>query len=536
MSEKRKSSRLAEKKEKSPTKKSKGEDKEKEKEKEKVEAIETEKEAEKTGAAPAEGTSTTTPAETTPSPKGKGRGRGAKRKEKSESSPRPLKRQNTMEITAAEGEEFIRNLNAQSLAKIHKAAAELRLAHRKEKEKEPEKEKEKEPEEEKGKGKKGKGKKKADPKTTPKRGKKPVRGISPVPVPKTAAEHRSGRTLDADKNAEEKKAKVMASFMPAAGVTASTKIEVVFSFDTTGSMSSILAEVRKNIEETVTRLLADIPNIRIGIIAHGDYCDASTSYVIKTLDLSGDADNICKFVRSVGSTGGGDADECYELVLHDSQALSWSADALKALVMIGDASPHGINYPQNTLKLDWREEAQKLSKSNIKVYSVQALGGWGSTSFWKEVAELTNGSFLTLAEFSLITDMFMGVCYREASEAHLAAHPEALEELNEDEIRIQMPEEVTKSGITEEQLIQIHNAIHGGYSNVVVHGTTYLISIGNSGCRFVRIGDTTFIEQNKEKSSRYARYAWEGRKITWVINKGKWGLVMDGVIVKHDKE
>jgi len=387
--------------------------------------------------------------------------------------------------------------------------------------------------------KKGKAKKPASEAKPKGRGRKAkaIRGSSPVPEPKSAAAHRMGATLNADdKISDEKKSKVINSFMPPEGVNSTTKIEVVFSFDTTGSMSSILGEVRKNIEETVSRLLADIPTIRIGIIAHGDYCDAATSYVIKTLDLSSDAKAICTFVRSVGATGGGDSDECYELVLHNTKSFSWTPEALKALVMIGDASPHAVDYPQNTLKLDWRKEAQQLASSKVKVYSVQAGGGWGSSSFWKEVAELTNGSFLTLAEFSLITDMFMGVCYREATEAQLAAHPEALGELNEDEVRIQMPDEVTKAGITEEQLLQIHTAIHGGYSNVVVNGTTYLISIGNSGCRFVRIGGTTFIEQNKEKSSRYARLAWEGRMITWVINSGKWGLVMDGKIVhKHEE-
>jgi len=504
MSEKRASPRLAGKK--SPTKKAKGEDKEKAEEStttpmetekptstEDATAITTE---DSTTTAPTGDAAATTeplaPAET--SPKGKGRGRGKrgapkKEKEKTDGSPRPLKRQNTMEVTAAEGEAFIRTMNAQSLAKFHAAAAELRTAKKK---REPEKEKEKEPEkdEDTGKKKKGKGKKPASEAKPKGRGRKAkaIRGSSPVPAPISSATHRSGPTFNADdKVTEEKKAKVINSFMPAEGVTPTTKIEVVFSFDTTGSMSSILGEVRKNIEETVTRLLADIPNIRIGIIAHGDYCDAPTSYVIKTLDLSSDAKAICTFVRSVGATGGGDSDECYELVLHNSKSLSWSPEALKALVMIGDASPHGVEYPQNTLKLDWRKEAQALASSKVKVYSVQAGGGWGSSSFWKEVAELTNGSFLTLAEFSLITDMFMGVCYREATEAQLAAHPEALGELNEDEVRIQMPDEVSKSGINNEQLLQIHTAIHGGYSNVVVNGTTYLISIGNAGCRFVRI-------------------------------------------------
>src|SRR5438128_1244218 len=97
-------------------------------------------------------------------------------------------------------------------------------------------------------------------------------------------------------------------------------IEVVFSFDTTGSMYPCLTQVRRKIKETVTRLMAEIPGMRIGIIAHGDYCDKGSSYVTKHFKLSADAQAICKFVQEVGPTGGGDLPECYELVLSEAQS------------------------------------------------------------------------------------------------------------------------------------------------------------------------------------------------------------------------
>ena len=66
----------------------------------------------------------------------------------------------------------------------------------------------------------------------------------------------------------------------------SNNIEVVFSFDTTGSMYPCLTQVRRRIKNTVTRLMNEIALIRIGIIAHGDYCDERSSYVTKKFDLS----------------------------------------------------------------------------------------------------------------------------------------------------------------------------------------------------------------------------------------------------------
>src|SRR5262249_54131040 len=122
---------------------------------------------------------------------------------------------------------------------------------------------------------------------------------------------------------------------------ATPSVEVVFSFDTTGSMYPCLTQVRRKIKETVNRLAKEVPGIRIGIIAHGDYCDKGTTYVTKHLELTSKTADICKFVETVKPTYGGDAPECYELVLHEAQSLDWSKDATKAMVLIGDDVPHG---------------------------------------------------------------------------------------------------------------------------------------------------------------------------------------------------
>src|SRR5215813_9958792 len=150
---------------------------------------------------------------------------------------------------------------------------------------------------------------------------------------------------------------------------ADNKIEIVFSFDATTSMYPCLAQVRRKVKTTVTRLMKEIYDIRIGIIAHGDY---DTPYTIKKLDLSKDVDAICKFVETVEvATGGSTFPECYELALHETQSFAWTAETSKVLVLIGDDVPH---KPKDTNKnIDWRAEAAKLKDMGIPVYSVQAL-------------------------------------------------------------------------------------------------------------------------------------------------------------------
>ena len=194
-------------------------------------------------------------------------------------------------------------------------------------------------------------------------------------------------------------------------------IEIVFSFDTTGSMYPCLTQVRRKIKNTVSRLLNEVPGIRIGIIAHGDYCDEGETYVTKIFDLSGDVDEICDFIQNVEATYGGDAPECYELVLHQSQSLSWSKDSHKTLVMIGDDIPHAP--AQNPHKLNWRKELKQLIDREITVYGVQALNRSHADLFYQELAEKSGGYHLNLDQFAHITDYFLAICYQQSSNNQL---------------------------------------------------------------------------------------------------------------------
>jgi hypothetical protein len=190
------------------------------------------------------------------------------------------------------------------------------------------------------------------------------------------------------------------------------KTDIVFSFDTTGSMHPCLEEVKRNIGEIIPKLFNEVPDLRIAIIAHGDYCDGKDT--IKTLDFTDDKNKIIDFVKKAPRTGGGDYPECYELVLHNTKDLSWRFDAtMKSLIMIGDAIPHDKN--SNPHKINWKEECDKLNVRNIQVYSVQCLNSGDSEAyeFYSTVANKTNGYHLFLDQFSYIKDMIQAICFRQ---------------------------------------------------------------------------------------------------------------------------
>ena len=204
--------------------------------------------------------------------------------------------------------------------------------------------------------------------------------------------------------------------------TYNEKIDLVVSFDTTGSMYPVLAQVRREVEQFVKTMFNEFSDLRLGIIAHGDYCDKDNPYTIRVMDFTRDEDRLCKFVRETEKTFGGDADECYELVLNTAhKCLDWRDDADKVMIMIGDASPHGVHYRDNKDKLDWEEEAGILASYGIKVFAVHALAGYRSSSraFYKRVAEKTLGVYLTLDMFNEIVDLIKATVYQQGGEDRL---------------------------------------------------------------------------------------------------------------------
>ena len=203
-------------------------------------------------------------------------------------------------------------------------------------------------------------------------------------------------------------------------------VDLLLSFDTTGSMYPCLAQVRRNLDALVGRLFRSIPGLRVGVIAHGDYCDEHSTYVTKFQDLTSDEIKVRNFIRTVERTGGGDAPECYELVLHEARKAAWQASKRRVLLLIGDDVPHGPNA--NPQRLDWKNEAGMLKAMGVEVCAVQALNRSHASSFYRQLASLTDGTHLTLNQFSYVDNLILGVAYAQQGPEALAAFEDELQE------------------------------------------------------------------------------------------------------------
>jgi len=174
------------------------------------------------------------------------------------------------------------------------------------------------------------------------------------------------------------------------------KLDMVIAFDTTGSMAAYIDDVHHQVTDMIPRLFKDNEDLRLGIVAFGDYCD------MKNRDTFGDAyqcmpltdneNDIIKFVKESKDTSGGDGDEFYELVLKKIIDESpWREDSSKAILLIADADPHELGYTYRDYvvgnQIDWKVEAKKAADMKIKIDTVSIAG----RPWYKELSAMTNG-------------------------------------------------------------------------------------------------------------------------------------------------
>ena len=174
------------------------------------------------------------------------------------------------------------------------------------------------------------------------------------------------------------------------------KLDMVIAFDTTGSMASYIGAVRREVSELVPRLFKNNEDLRLGIVAFGDYCDMENAHefgpAYQCLMPTNNENDIIKFINESKDTSGGDGDEFYELVIKKVvEETPWREGATKVLLLISDACPHPLGYTYGNYvvgnQIDWRIEAKKAASMGIKIDTVSITG----EPWYKELSDMTNG-------------------------------------------------------------------------------------------------------------------------------------------------
>ena len=173
-------------------------------------------------------------------------------------------------------------------------------------------------------------------------------------------------------------------------------LDMVIAFDTTGSMAAYIEAVRQEVAELIPNLFKDNEDLRLGIVAFGDYCDMNNAQdfgdAYQCLMPTNNENDIIKFVRESKDTSGGDGDEFYELVIKKIvEETPWREDSTRAILLISDADPHPLGYTYKDYvvgnQIDWRKEAQKAAEMKIKIDTVTIR----EAEWYKELSQMTNG-------------------------------------------------------------------------------------------------------------------------------------------------
>ena len=188
-----------------------------------------------------------------------------------------------------------------------------------------------------------------------------------------------------------------------------TTLDVVLMFDTTGSMYGFLEEVRRELSRLAVEIHDSVPNARVGVIAYGDY--DGDAYVTKVLDLTDNFNAVKSFVCSVEKTGGGDFPEAVEEALYRANGLNWRIGSSRAVVLVGDAPPHGV--VDAVRQYDYKAETNALAQKGIKIYATECGENEPTKRVFGWMAVQTNGTYLKLDNIRDLVDLLIGICMKE---------------------------------------------------------------------------------------------------------------------------
>ncbi len=174
------------------------------------------------------------------------------------------------------------------------------------------------------------------------------------------------------------------------------KLDMVIAFDTTGSMAHYIGAVRKEVSDLIPQLFKENEDLRLGIVAFGDYCDMKNPQefgdAYQVISPTDNVNELIGFVITSKDTDGGDSPEFYELVIKKIvEETPWREGSTRSILLIADSEPHELGYSCEDFvkdnKIDWREEASKAAEKNIKIDTVTIT----DEPWFKELSSMTNG-------------------------------------------------------------------------------------------------------------------------------------------------
>ena len=177
-------------------------------------------------------------------------------------------------------------------------------------------------------------------------------------------------------------------------------LDIVITFDSTGSMGGEIREVKEQIKRIGDTIIKMVPKARIGICT---YRDRGEEYVVRGLPLTNDTQAIQNYLRDVDANGGGDTPEAVQ------EGLKWAVqenkfrkNARKVILVFGDAPPHRSDHDE-CLRI-----ASDFHRQGKGIVSTVTCRRPIKLPEFEEIAQMGGGeAFLTADERQIMTQLLI---------------------------------------------------------------------------------------------------------------------------------
>ncbi|PQQ68226.1 VWA domain-containing protein [Acetivibrio saccincola] len=168
--------------------------------------------------------------------------------------------------------------------------------------------------------------------------------------------------------------------------------DIVFVIDTTGSMGSVINNVKNNITNFANTLMENNVDVRLGLI---DYKDLEEDGMDSTKNL-GWFDNVSDFIASVNNmraTGGGDAPESTVDALEEARRMDFRPGVNKFIMLFTD-----VSYKESTRFEDVQSMKTVIEKLKEDKIVVSAIVPSGYESLYRNLYTETGGVYANITQ------------------------------------------------------------------------------------------------------------------------------------------
>ncbi|KAL4462713.1 hypothetical protein ABPG74_000543 [Tetrahymena malaccensis] len=210
------------------------------------------------------------------------------------------------------------------------------------------------------------------------------------------------------------------------------KIQICFTVDTTGSMGKVFDQMKSSVENIVNSLKIQEFDIKFAIVCYRDHPEQDDSYGetgLKIFQFQNKA-GVLENIQKLNAKGGGDTPENVICALYYScKDLVWDKEALKVIIHIGDAPPHGQEYGLESSNPLWTKNGcpcgikkesvfNQLKSKNIKYFMVKCSSILNMTEkiFKKEFGEFFRNA-VDIQDFSQINQKIADFVVKEVHQS-----------------------------------------------------------------------------------------------------------------------